>query len=276
MSKNMGEKCKKSTLSVIFLIFFLKKEVDFISFLFIALFFAIFIPRTHYSTCEWPHLHGKSISLIIFHVFQVDLICPKCCYILKWARRRPKKRRSRRSLFMICWILYVMWPHGLCSKGYKAFPKASLQMIYRAKCINWCRIWCTFEMWMVPSGSQWLSKLLSKYQKFSVKSFSGIFFVKMIFMNFFRENDFMENSFCETLDAWNFVEKHDSAIFFWRKLAKKTWFFFFWHVFLSDTLSTMSCVTACGKFTHVHFSPTANEYSNHRSGNFNSIFFFNF
>ena len=47
----------------------------------------------------------------------------------------------------------------------------------------------------------------------------------MIFMNFFRENDFMENSFCETLDAWNFVEKHDSAIFFWRKLAKKLDFF---------------------------------------------------
>ena len=99
----------------------------------------------------------KSIYLL-----QVDLICPGSSLrhktLIEKGIRRPQQRRP----FMICWTLWGTWPLGLSWKDYKVTLKAILPTIWRWKCINWCKIWCTSEMSTVLLERPWLSKIFSK------------------------------------------------------------------------------------------------------------------
>ena len=99
----------------------------------------------------------KSIYLL-----QVDLICPGSSLRHKTLIEKGIKRPQQRRPFMICWTLWGTWPLGLSWKDYKVTLKAILPTIWRWKCINWCKIWCTSEMSTVLLERPWLSKIFSK------------------------------------------------------------------------------------------------------------------
>ena len=141
----------------------------------------LFKPFKHFFTIRWCLSLCKDkwlwSTLIIFLMFdllqtngqtrksiyllQVDLICPGSSLRHKTLiekRKRPQQRRP----FMICWTLWGTWPLGLSWKDYKVTLKAILPTIWRWKCINWCKIWCTSETSTVLLERPWLSKIFSK------------------------------------------------------------------------------------------------------------------